>query len=325
MDTVYITEYDYPSLEIEQKMFREIGIPFIPTQSHSENDIIKNCKDAAGLMVQYAHITEKIMSSLPNLKVIARYGVGVDNVDLEAATKHHICVANVPDYSIDEVSTQAIALMLDCWRRVTFLHNSIHQGHWDYAIAQPIWRLRGHKLGLVGFGKIAREVAVKAQALGLEVLSYDPYVQPESMRAMGVLYQPFYQLLREADIISLHTPLTKETYHSINSDTLGLMKSSAILINTARGPLVDEKALQTALTNHQIAGAGLDVLEVEPIRSDHGFLAMDNVVLTPHVSWYSEESNKEMKTKAAMGIIEVLQGRVPTYLVNKDVDMLPFR
>lgn len=114
MDTVYITEYDYPSLEIEQKMFREIGIPFIPTQSHSENDIIKNCKDAAGLMVQYAHITEKIMSSLPNLKVIARYGVGVDNVDLEAATKHHICVANVPDYSIDEVSTQAIALMLDC-------------------------------------------------------------------------------------------------------------------------------------------------------------------------------------------------------------------
>lgn len=154
MDTVYITEYDYPSLEIEQEAFRAAHIPLIPTQSHSEDEIIRNCKDAAGLIVQYAQITEKIMANLPNLKVISRYGVGVDNIDLEAATKHHICVTNVPDYSIDEVSTQALALVLDCWRRVTFLHNSIHQGHWDYALAQPIWRLRGHKLGLVGFGKL---------------------------------------------------------------------------------------------------------------------------------------------------------------------------
>lgn len=322
MDTVYITEYDYLSLEIEQEAFRAAHIPLIPTQSHSEDEIIRNCKDAAGLIVQYAQITEKIMANLPNLKVISRYGVGVDNIDLEAATKHHICVTNVPDYSIDEVSTQALALVLDCWRRVTFLHNSIHQGHWDYALAQPIWRLRGHKLGLVGFGKIAREVAVKAQAFGLTVLSYDPYVQPEAMRAMGVLYQPFHQLLRECDIISLHTPLTKETFHCIGTDELELMKSSAILINTARGPLVDEQALQKALDKNEIAGAGLDVLETEPISPDNPFLSMNNVVLTPHVAWYSEEANKEMKTKASMGIIEVFKGRIPTYLVNKDV--LPY-
>lgn len=322
MDTVYITEYDYPSLDIEQDAFRSRHIPLIPTQSHTEDEIIKNCHDAAGLIVQYAKITEKVMASLPNLKVISRYGVGVDNIDLEAATRHHICVTNVPDYSIDEVSTQAMALMLNCWRRVTFLHNSIHQGHWDYALAQPIWRLRSHTLGLVGFGRIAREVAVKAHAFGLHVLSYDPYVQPEAMRAMDVLSQPFHQLLREADIVSLHTPLTKETYHFISSDEFELMKTSAILINTARGSLVDEPALQKALQENQIAGAGLDVLEAEPIAADNPLLAMDNVILTPHVSWYSEEANKEMKTKAAMGIIEVFKGRVPTYLVNKDV--LPY-
>lgn len=322
MDAVYITEYDYPSVDIEQEAFRAAHIPLIPTQSNTEEEIIKNCKDAAGLIVQYAKITEKIIASLPKLKVISRYGVGVDNIDLEAATKHHICVTNVPDYSIDEVSTQAIALMLDCWRRMTFLHNSIHQGHWDYALAQPIWRLRGHKLGLVGFGKIAREVAVKAQAFGLTILAYDPYVRPEAMRAMGVFYQPFHQLLREADIISLHTPLTEETYHCISNDELSLMKSSAILINTARGSLINEPALQKALRENKIAGAGLDVLEKEPIEKDNLLLTMDNVVLTPHVSWYSEEANKEMKTKTAMGVIEVFKGRIPTYLVNKDV--LPY-
>lgn len=322
MDTVYVTDYDYPSLGIEKKAFQSMQIPLIPTQSYTEDEVIRNCKEAAGLIVQYANITERIMESLKNLKVISRYGVGVDNIDLSAATRHRICVTNVPDYSIDEVSTHTIALMLDCWRRITFLHNSICQGNWNYALAQPIARLRGNTLGLIGFGRIAREVAVKAQAFGLHVICYYPYVQPEAMRAMGVLFQPFHQLLRESDVVSLHTPLSKDTFHIISKDELNLMKPSAILINTARGQLIDEDALKEALLEYRIGGAGLDVLEKEPIASDNILVNMKNVVLTPHVAWYSEASNQEMKSKVAMGIIEVFQGRVPTYLVNKDV--LPY-
>lgn len=319
MDTVYITEYDYPSVEIEKAECAKAGLRLVPTQSHTAQEIIRNCYDAVGLIVQYAEISAEIIAALPNLKVISRYGVGVDNIDLAAATQHGICVVNVPDYCIDEVSNQVFALLFDCWRRVTFLNNAVHQGKWDYAIAKPIPRLRGCKLGLVGFGKIAREVAIKASAFGIDIVSYDPFVKPEAMRALGVSYQPLQQLLRESDIVSVHAPMSKENYHLIGEDELALMKSSSILINTSRGALVDEHALRRALEMRQIAGAGLDVLEIEPIQSDNPILGMNNVVITPHISWYSEESDRELKTKVVMGIEEVLKGRIPTYLVNKDV------
>lgn len=319
MDSVYITEYDYPSVEIEKTELAKAGIHLVPTQSHTAQEIIHNCHDAVGLIIQYAEISAETMVALPKLKVISRYGVGVDTIDLAAATKRGICVVNVPDYCIDEVSNQTFALLFDCWRRVTFLNNAVHRGIWDYAMAKPIPRLRGQKLGLVGFGKIAREVAIKASAFGLDIVAYDPFVKPEAMRALGVSYQPLQQLLRESDIVSVHAPMSKENYHLIGADELALMKPTSILINTSRGALVDEQALCYALKNHQIAGAGLDVLETEPIQADNPLLGMDNVVLTPHISWYSEEADRELKTKVAMGVIEVLHGRIPTYLVNKDV------
>lgn len=319
MDNVYITEYDYPSVDIERAELAKAGIHLVPTQSHTAQEIIHNCYDAAGLIVQYAEISAETIAALPNLKVISRYGVGVDNIDVAAATQRGICVVNVPDYCMDEVSNQVFALLFDCWRRVTFLNNAVHQGTWNYALAKPIPRLRGRKLGLVGFGRIAREVAIKASAFGLDIVSYDPFVKPEAMRALGVSYQPLQQLLRESDIVSIHAPLSKENYHLIGADELALMKATAILINTSRGALVDEQALRHALEIHQIAGAGLDVLETEPIQADNPLLGMDHVVLTPHISWYSEEADRELKTKAAMGVIEVLHGRIPTYLVNKNV------
>ena len=318
MENVYITEYDYPSVEIEKAELAKAGFHLVPTQSHTAQEIIHNCHDASGLIVQYAEISAETIAALPNLKVISRYGVGVDNIDLAAATQRGICVVNVPDYCIDEVSNQTFALIFDCWRRVTFLNNAVHREIWDYAMAKPIPRLRGRKLGLVGFGKIAREVAIKASAFGL-VVAYDPFVKPEAMRALGVSYQPLQQLLRESDIVSVHAPMSRENYHLISEDELALMKSTAILINTSRGALVDEMALCRALKTHQIAGAGLDVLEKEPIQADNPLLGMDHVVLTPHISWYSEEADRELKTKVAMGVMEVLHGRVPTYLVNKDV------
>lgn len=326
MDIVYVTDYDYPSLEIEQNVFREQGVTFIPTQSHTKEAIIANCQDATGLLVQYAHITAAIMDALPNLKVISRYGVGVDSIDLAAATERGICVVNVPDYCVDEVSNQAIALMMDCIRRVTFLNNAVHKGVWDYAVAKPIHRLHGQKLGLIGFGKIARAVARKVQAFGVELLVYDPFIKAEHLRGVPAMITSLPLLLQEADIVSVHTPLTEQTYHLIGKEELALMKRTAILVNTSRGAVVDERAVTHALSEQRIAGVGLDVLEGEPIGADNPLLKLENAIITPHVSWYSEESEQELKRKVAMSACDVIFGRIPAYLVNKDVlAKLPLR
>lgn len=319
MNKVYVTDYDYPSLEIEEKVFRDYGVTFIPTQSRSEADIIANCRDASGLLVQYARITEKIMDSLPGLKAISRYGVGFDTIDVAAATERGICVLNVPDYCIDEVSNQAFALIMDCCRRVTFLNNAVHNGIWDYAIAKPLHRLRGQKLGFVGFGKMARELARKATPFGLELLAYDPFLTQENIRNLPVKLQSLPVLLQEADIVSVHAPLTEQTYHLISDKELSLMKKTAILVNTSRGAVLDIDAVSRALAAHQIACAGIDVLETEPIAGDNPLLKLDNAIVTPHVSWYSEESEQELKGKVARGACEVLAGNLPAYLVNKDV------
>ena len=316
---VYVTDYDYPSLDIETKELQKIGVPLISEQCRTSDEVIARCHDAVGLLNQYTPITEEVLASLPLLQVIARYGVGVDNVDLEAATAHGVCVVNVPDYCIDEVSNQTIALMMDCLRRTTYLNNVVHKGVWDYSVAKPIYRLRGKTLGFVGFGKIAREVARKMTAFGLNMIAYDPYYDAGKMEALLVAPVSFSRLLQEADIITVHTPLTADTYHLLDAAALAAMKPTAVVINTARGAVIDEQALTDALQNNKIAVAGLDVLEHEPITAETPLLSLENVVLTPHFSWYSEEAEQELKHKAVLGICEVLQGRVPTYLVNQDV------
>lgn len=316
---VYVTDYEYATLEPEKRELNKIGAIMIPKQCKTEEDVIRECKDASGLIDQYAPITRKVMESLPDLKVVGRYGVGVNTIDVDAATELGIQVLNVPDYCMDEVSNQAVSLMLACHRKLNILNSQVHHNGWDYKIAKPIHRLQGQTLGLLGFGRIPKMVAQKAKAFGLNIIAYDPYVTPEVGLQYNVTILPLKDVLQKADIISVHVPLTKDTENLLNEQTLSWMKPEAIVINTSRGPLIDEKALYHALKDKKIGYAGLDVTVQEPIQKDNPLLTLDNVIITPHVAWYSEEAELELKTKVAQGVADVLSGKNAKYLVNRDV------
>lgn len=316
---VYVTDYEYATLEPEKRELDKIGAVMIPKQCKTEADVIRECKEANGLIDQYAPITRKVMEALPDLKVVGRYGVGVNTIDVKAATELGIQVLNVPDYCMDEVSNQAISLMLACHRKLNILNSQVHHQGWDYKIAKPIHRLQGQTLGLLGFGRIPKMVAQKAKAFGLNIIAYDPYVKPEVGLQYDVTILPLKDVLQKADIISVHVPLTKETENLLNEQTLSWMKPEAIIINTSRGPLIDEDALYHALADKKIGYAGLDVTVREPIEKDNPLLTLDNVIITPHVAWYSEEAELELKTKVAQGVADVLNGKKAKYLVNRDV------
>lgn len=316
---VVITDHDYGSFEPEKEELNKIGAEVVLGQCKTEDEVIEIAKDTDGLLVQYANITRRVIASLKKCKVIARYGIGVDNIDIEAATEYGIFIINVPHYCIDEVSDHTIALMLACFRKIEVLNNAVKKGVWDFKIAKPIFRLRNMKLGLVGFGNIARMVSQKAQTFGLKVIAYDPYVDSSTMAQADVEKADLDFLLAEADIISLHLPLTKETKHLISGREIKLMKKNACIINTSRGPLIKEKDLYRALNERWISGAAIDVTEIEPIDLDNDLLKLDNIIITPHVSFYSEESLIDLQRNAARGVAQVLKGEIPSYIVNKEV------
>ena len=316
---VVITETEYKSFEIEKEELNKVDAEVIVGQCKTEDEIIKIAKDADGLIVVYACITRRIIKSLKKCKVIARYGIGVDNIDVEAATEHGIWIVNVPKYCIDEVSDHTITLALACVRKVVMLDNAVKKGIWNFKISTPIFRLRNMKLGLIGFGDIARAVSLKAQAFGLSVVAYDPYISSSIMTQNNVKKANLEDLLKEADIVSLHLPLTKNTKYMFTEKEFKLMKNTAFIINTARGPLIKEKDLYIALKEKWIAGAGLDVIEKEPIGLNNNLLKLDNIIITPHVAFYSEESLKDLQRGAAKGVAQVLNGETPSSIVNKEV------
>jgi len=305
---VVITEAEYESFEIEKEELNKVGAELIIGQCKTEDEIIQIAKDADGLIVQYASITRYVIESLEKCKVIARYGIGVDSIDIE-----------VPEYCIEEVSDHAITLALSCVRKVVILDNAVKKGVWDFKISKPIFRLKNMKLGLVGFGNIARMVSHKAQVFGLNVLVYDPYISSSIMTQNNVKKVNLEDLLAEADIISLHLPLTNTTKYMFTEKEFKLMKSTAFIINTSRGPLIKEKDLYKALKEKWIAGAALDVTEKEPIDPDNNLLKLDNLIITPHVSFYSDESLKDLQRSTAKGVAQVLKGETPSSIVNKKV------
>ncbi|MDC3416013.1 C-terminal binding protein [Aquibacillus salsiterrae] len=317
---VYVTDWEYEDLRYEEAALKDDRIELVPVQCETEEDVIHKCKDADGLINQYAPIGRKVLEALPNLKVISRYGVGVNTIDLEAATERGICVANVPDYCVDEVSDHALALLMSWTRKVVVTNNQVKQGKWDFKVSKPIYRSRGQVLGLVGFGKIPQALAYKVQALGIKVIAYDPYYPEDKALALGVTLVSLDNLCQQADIISVHAPLMESTRGMIGKEQFSQMKPSALVINTSRGPVINEEAIIDALRKGLISGAALDVVETEPIHPDNPLLHMDNVILTPHVAWYSEEAEEEMRTKAARSTLEVLlDQQYPTYLVNPEV------
>lgn len=317
---VVVTDWEYDDLRFEEAVLNHPDIELVPAQCRTEEDVIAACKDADALINQYAPIGRKVIEALENCKVITRYGVGVNTIDIDAATEKGICVANVPDYCMDEVADHALALLMSWTRKVPLANYYVKNGRWDFKVTQPIYRLRGRKLGLVGFGKIPQALAEKVKPLGLEVIASDPYFPADVAKQKGVELVSLDELCKQADIISVHAPLMASTQGMVGKEQFALMKKEAIIINTSRGPVIDEAALIEALQNGQIAGAALDVAEQEPINQDNPMLKMENVILTPHVAWYSEEAAEEMRSKAAMGVVDTLiYGEYPKYLVNRQV------
>jgi D-3-phosphoglycerate dehydrogenase len=313
---VVVTDYVFPSLDIERSVLGVIGAEVTAMQAASDEQLLDAVGDADGLLVCYAPVTGRVIERAAKCRIIARYGIGVNNVDVPTASARGIIVTNVPDYCLEEVSDHALAMLLDSARRVTFLDRRVRSGRWEAKDAVPAFRLRGRTLGLVGFGRIPRLLAEKARAFGLRVLAFDPYVDAGSMERQGVTKVEFNRLLAESDYVSVHAPLTAETTGLINETTLRAMKPTAFLINTSRGPVVDDAALARALREQWIAGAALDVLPTEPPGRDHPLLSFENVILTPHAAFYSEESLRELQTKAAEEVASVLLGRQPRYRVN---------
>jgi D-3-phosphoglycerate dehydrogenase len=313
---VVITDCDQGSIEEEKEEFARIGGELVFAQLKEEEELIHACKDADGLLNQYALLTRNVLEHLPKCKVISRYGVGVDSIDLKAATDLGIIVANVPDYCMDEVSNQTIAMILTLIRKTAFFDHKVKSGHWDFRLGIPIYRTNGKTLGLVGCGKIGFEVAKKISAFGVRVICFDPYLQksPE-----GIELTDLDTVLKESDFISIHCPLNDSTRHLIGEKEFQKMVKKPILINTSRGPIVDEKALIQALKKGLVSGAGLDVLEKEPPDPQNPLLHMENVILSPHVSFYSEESIRELKRRTAENVSSVLQGKWPRSVVNQVV------
>jgi len=313
---VVITDCDHGSIEEEKEEFARIGAELVLAQVREEEELIRTCKEADGLLNQYAVLTRRVFEHLPKCKVVARYGVGVDSVDLKAATDLGIIVANVPDYCIDEVSDHAIALILSLMRKTAFFNAKVKSGQWDFRSGIPIHRIRGKILGLIGSGKIGLEVAKKLSSFGVHVIAFDPYLKTSPQ---GIELKNFDAVLKESDFISIHCPLNDSTRHLIGEKEFKKMEKKPILINTSRGPIIDEKALIQALEEGLITGAGLDVLEKEPPDSVNPMLAMENVILSPHVGFYSEESISELKRRTAKNVSDVLIGRWPGSVVNQGV------
>jgi D-3-phosphoglycerate dehydrogenase / 2-oxoglutarate reductase len=304
---------------VEPGILAEVGAELIAVQCKNQDDVIAVTKDADGILASLTPMTRPVMETWTRMKVIARYGIGVDSVDLQAATDHGVYVTNVPDFCYDEVSDTALSLILAVSRKVVAMHQLVRQRVYNRALAHPIYKLRGKTLGLVAFGRIAQAVARKAIPFGFKILAYDPYVKPGAFLDVPVDFVGLEELLRRSDVISLHTPLTSETCHMMSRAQFQMMKPTAFFINTARGPVVDQQALTTALKEKWIAGAGLDVLEKEPPDPTDPILDFENVVLTPHYASYSEEAYQEVREKAARQIVQVLRGEVPTCLVNREV------
>ena len=315
---VAVADSVFPNLDLARAVVSRAGAELRLAQQPTPESIVATAKEADALLVTYAKITADMIGQMKRCRIISRFGIGVDNVDLVAATRDGIVVTKVPDYCIDEVSDHAMALLLSLVRKIPFANARAHAGRWEMPVVAPIHRLRGRILGLVGFGRIPQIVAPKAKSFGLRVISYDPYVPKAVMDQAGVGQVEFAELVKTSDYISIHSPLLPETHHLFNADVFRMMKPNALLVNTARGPVVDEAALARALDAKQLAGAALDVLEQEPPVNSPLF-GRDNVILTPHTSFYSVESLEELQTKAAEEVVRVLSGEAPRNPVNPEV------
>jgi len=327
---IVFTDYYFPDINKEINILKKLGNieivdcnEYISKKIDDEEKILyylrkMNAVDADALLVNHAIISEKIISQLKNCKIIARYGVGVDNINVEAAKKRGIIISNVPDYCVEEVSDNAVAFILECQRKIVQLNHIVKNDiPWNYEKIKPIRRLSNLTIGLLAFGKIARKVAEKLFYYNLNIIAYDPYFGNKE-QYNWVKFVTLDELLNNSDVISVHAPLTKETYHLIDEDSILKMKNGVYIINTSRGGLIDEIALYNGIKSGKIAGAGLDVLEYndENDYSKSPLIELENVIITPHTSWYSEEALNELQIKTAKNVYKMLSEGRPLYEVK---------
>lgn len=316
---VVLTDYMYETIQPFYNVFEQYDdIEFVPMQLKEKADILRETEHADAVMVHFDQIDRDVIANLKNCKIIARSAVGYDNIDLGAAAERRIPVTNVPDYCVEEVSNHAMLLILSCAKKLNQLLEHVREGLWgDYAIAKPVYALRNQTLGLLGCGRIARGLAKKAQAFGMEVIAYDPYLTQEMVAPHHITLVSREELIARSDFISLHLLLNESTRETVDAAFFKAMKKSAILINTGRGGLVNENDLAEALRTGEIAGAGLDVLAEEGIAKDAPLQSFRNVMITPHAAWYTEEAFETLLTSAAQEVVRALHGEPVKNQVNK--------
>lgn len=317
MPKALLTDTFWEGFEIEDQVLGKAGISYVVAPDGDEATLVDMAADCQAILTVFAKTTAAVIASPGDLRVIARYGVGVDNIDVAAATARGVPVTYIPDYCTEEVASHALALLLGLNRSIVKTHRGLMAGGFGLDLAKPILKLAGLQLGIVGYGRCGRQLAQYCSGLGLRIVAYDPTRAPgTSERETGTGFVELQQLLVSSDFVSLHLPLIEETRHLFGEAQFATMKESAYLVNTARGPIVDTVALARALADGQIAGAGLDVFENEPLEPDHPLRAAPNTILTSHTAFYSETALAENRRRAAQSVVDVLSGRSPTHIAN---------
>ena len=317
---VLITDHVWPTIDPEREVLEAGGAEVVVAANGDEGTLIEMARDADAIMTCFAMVTENVVRAAGQCKVIGRFGVGVDNIAVDTATELGIAVTYVPDYCVDEVSDHVMGLLHAWNRRIVLLDRSVKESGWgSQGLTMRMMRLRGKTIGIVGFGRIGQAVAAKARGYGLNILAADPVVPAGAVKELGGDLVELSILLEESDFVTLHAPLTEPTRNLIGREELAKMKPEAFLINAARGPLIDEAALYDALMSGEIAGAGLDVMVDNVPPRDHPLLSLDNIIVTPHVAFFSQESTLELEQRAAAEVVRVMHGRMPENLVNHAV------
>lgn len=316
---IVITDLDQDRTTEEEAVAEAAGVELVLQQARTEDEVIAAAQGADGLLVQYAPITDRVLEALPTVRAIGRYGVGVDTIDLAAATARGVAVSNVPDYGTEDVSDHAVALAVTLSRGIVELDRNLREGTYSLAPVKPLHRLSTRTFGVIGLGRIGAATARKARALGFCVQGHDPMREAGTTTEDGIAVRTRDEILSTSDVISIHVPLTKDTHHLITTSTLARMRPGSLLINTSRGGVVDTEAVARALRSGPLRGAGLDVFETEPLPADSPLRECPSAVLTPHASWYSEESETELKRRVIENVVEVLAGRSPRNILNPEV------
>lgn len=325
---VVITDYDFGDVDIEREILEAAGAQVIALQSKQEPDLFEVARDCSAMINQYARIGGETIDRMQNCQVIARYGVGVDIVDVDAATNRGILVTNVRDYCTEEVADHAISLWLALARKLPDYDRATHRGIWRWQSGKPIHRLRDRTMGIVSFGKIGQAIAARAKPFGVKVIAFDPYLPAHVAAEHEAELVSKSELLKRSDYILMQAPMTPETRHFLSDAEFAAMKAGSILVNTGRGPTVDNQALFRALTSGHVAAAGLDDPEEEPAKkaewspADNPIFTLPNVIVTPHAAYYSEESIRTARVTAATQVAKVLTGQQPDYPVNAEALVL---